>query len=221
MSLLKFQVTLLAIINILRYILRYIWILEITMHHPSDRHHGRRSLRKEFDKNHMMRGRKFTAEELQLLLLNLIAQSPSHGYELIKELQERTEGSYNPSPGMVYPALTYLEERDLIISETHKNKKNYTISTLGTEYLGLNKPKTEELFACITHLARKMHYIRNAMNEEANEPPDAHEWLPEFVEARLALKRALLMKSGVDQEKQKVISVVLNKAAAEINKILS
>lgn len=192
------------------------------MRHPSDRHHGRSSLRKElFDHNQMLRGRKFSADELQLLLLNLIAQRPSHGYELIKELQERTEGGYKPSPGMVYPALTYLEECDFISSASLKNKKNYTISTLGSDYLAANKPQTEELFACITHLARKMHYIRNAMHEEANEPHDATEWLPEFVEARRALKRALLMKSGVDQEQQKIISAILNRATAEINNILA
>ena len=55
-------------------------------------------------------GRKLSSPELQLLLMQLLAARPSHGYELIKSLEERTDGFYAPSPGMVYPALTYLEE---------------------------------------------------------------------------------------------------------------
>src|SRR5579871_6237691 len=55
-------------------------------------------------------GRKLSSADLQLLLLALLAEKPSHGYELIKALEERTTGYYSPSPGMVYPALTYLEE---------------------------------------------------------------------------------------------------------------
>ena len=55
-------------------------------------------------------GRKLGSADLQLLLLALLAEKPSHGYELIKALEERSSGYYSPSPGMVYPALTYLEE---------------------------------------------------------------------------------------------------------------
>src|SRR5271170_7225034 len=55
-------------------------------------------------------GRKFAAADLQLLILALLAEKPSHGYEIIKALDERSGGFYSPSPGMVYPALTYLEE---------------------------------------------------------------------------------------------------------------
>ena len=58
----------------------------------------------------LQRGRKLGAGDLQLLLLALLAERPSHGYELIQLLDERSKGYYSPSPGMVYPALTYLEE---------------------------------------------------------------------------------------------------------------
>ncbi|KAG1453732.1 hypothetical protein G6F57_015663 [Rhizopus arrhizus] len=56
------------------------------------------------------RGRRVSADDLQLMLLGLLEQSPSHGYELIKALGTLSNGFYTPSPGMVYPALTYLEE---------------------------------------------------------------------------------------------------------------
>ena len=52
-------------------------------------------------------GRKLGSSDLQLLILKLLAEKPRHGYELIKELDERSKGFYVPSPGMVYPALTY------------------------------------------------------------------------------------------------------------------
>jgi Transcriptional regulator PadR-like family len=55
-------------------------------------------------------GRKLASVDLQLLILGLLADRPRHGYEIIKALDERSKGFYAPSPGMVYPALTYLEE---------------------------------------------------------------------------------------------------------------
>jgi hypothetical protein len=57
----------------------------------------------------MMRaGRMLAQGDLRLLALALIAQQPRHGYEIIKVLEEKTEGWYAPSPGIVYPTLTYL-----------------------------------------------------------------------------------------------------------------
>ena len=58
----------------------------------------------------MFSGRKLSSNDLQLLLLALLAEKPAHGYELIRALEERSGGAYAPSPGMIYPALTYLEE---------------------------------------------------------------------------------------------------------------
>ena len=56
-------------------------------------------------------GRKLASADLQLLILGLLAEKPRHGYEIIKALDELSRGFYAPSPGMVYPALTYVEER--------------------------------------------------------------------------------------------------------------
>lgn len=56
-----------------------------------------------FDNEGWRRGRKFSADDLQLLLLSLLEEKPSHGYELIKALETRTNGFYKPSPGVVYP----------------------------------------------------------------------------------------------------------------------
>src|SRR5580704_12862436 len=54
--------------------------------------------------------RMLASGDLQLIVLLLLKERPRHGYEIIKELEDRSSGIYTPSPGVVYPALTYLEE---------------------------------------------------------------------------------------------------------------
>ena len=63
------------------------------------------------------RKRMFEGGELRLVLLKLIADQPRHGYELIKAIEEMTDGEYAPSPGVVYPTLTMLEDMGLIAEE--------------------------------------------------------------------------------------------------------
>ena len=56
--------------------------------------------------------------KLELLALALIAQQPRHGYELIKLIEEMTSGAYSPSPGVIYPTLTFLEEAGFVSLES-------------------------------------------------------------------------------------------------------
>ena len=76
-----------------------------------------------FDRSGFRTGRKLASDDLQLLLLALIAEKPSHGYDLIKLLEERSGGYYVPSPGMIYPALTYLEEAGHAIDRAGGDEK--------------------------------------------------------------------------------------------------
>ena len=80
-------------------------------------------------------GRKLASADLQLLILELLAEKPRHGYEIIKALDERSKGFYAPSPGMVYPALTYLEEIGHATVETEGARKLYHITELGRAHL--------------------------------------------------------------------------------------
>src|ERR1700685_2364488 len=74
-----------------------------------------------------MRGSKMLAsKDLQLIILALLSEKPRHGYEIIKQIEEHSSGTYTPSPGMVYPALTYLEEMGYAASESEGNKKLYS-----------------------------------------------------------------------------------------------
>ncbi|EKS9795952.1 MULTISPECIES: PadR family transcriptional regulator [Burkholderia] len=174
----------------------------------------------DFGDDGMPRGRQFSSDDLQLLLLALVAEQPSHGYELIKALDTRSNGFYSPSPGMVYPALTYLEEVGFVASQAEGNRKRYALTDAGRAHLDAQRERVDTLFARLTHLARKMEFMRRAFAGESagNETPDDAQagWLPEFVEARLALKRALLHKSAADADEQRRIAAIMRRATAEI-----
>ncbi|WP_318827602.1 PadR family transcriptional regulator [Burkholderia cepacia] len=174
----------------------------------------------DFGDDGMPRGRQFSSDDLQLLLLALVAEQPSHGYELIKALDTRSNGFYSPSPGMVYPALTYLEEVGFVASQAEGNRKRYALTDAGRTHLDAQRERVDTLFARLTHLARKMEFMRRAFAGESagNETQDETQagWLPEFVEARLALKRALLHKSAAGPDEQRRVAAILRRATGEI-----
>ena len=76
----------------------------------------------------MRAGRMLASGDLQLIILALLSMKPRHGYEIIKAIEEHSSGIYTPSPGVVYPALTYLEETGFALSETQGTKKLYRIA---------------------------------------------------------------------------------------------
>src|ERR1700749_3387772 len=90
--------------------------------------HGGRHGRGDFGGGDTMRaGRMLAQGDLRLLALALIAEQPSHGYEIIKVLEDKTGGWYAPSPGVVYPTLTYLEEAGYVTVQADGAKRLYTI----------------------------------------------------------------------------------------------
>ena len=92
------------------------------------------------------RKRMFGGGELRLVLLKLIADQPRHGYELIKAIEEMTEGEYAPSPGIVYPTLTMLEDMGLIAeAKSKETKKVYEATGEGRAHLAENSDEVEEL----------------------------------------------------------------------------
>ena len=106
-----------------------------------------------FDRAGFRTGRKLASDDLQLLLLALIAEKPSHGYDLIKLLEERSGGYYVPSPGMIYPALTYLEEAGHATVEPEGTKKLYRISEEGKGHLEQNRAAADELLAQLDRIS--------------------------------------------------------------------
>ena len=92
------------------------------------------------DPEDWMRARRMLAQgDLRLIALALIAEAPRHGYEIIKLLEEKTADWYSPSPGIVYPTLTYLEEAGYVTASAEGSKKLYTITDEGRAYLKANR----------------------------------------------------------------------------------
>ena len=92
------------------------------------------------------RKRMFEGGQLRLVLLKLIADEARHGYELIKAIEEMTGGEYAPSPGIVYPTLTMLEDMGLIAEAKSKTtKKVYEATEEGRAHLEENSAEVEEL----------------------------------------------------------------------------
>ena len=94
------------------------------------------------------RRRMFDGSELRLILLKLIEETPRHGYDLIREIEERTGGAYAPSPGVVYPTLTMLSDMGLIEEQQAEGaKKVFGITTAGQAHLTEREEEVEALFA--------------------------------------------------------------------------
>jgi DNA-binding PadR family transcriptional regulator len=92
------------------------------------------------------RKRMFSGGELRLVLLKLIADQPRHGYELIKAIEDMTGGEYAPSPGVVYPTLTMLEDMGLIAEKKSKDsKKVYEATDEGRAHLDENSEEIDDL----------------------------------------------------------------------------
>jgi DNA-binding PadR family transcriptional regulator len=165
-------------------------------------------------------GRKLASVDLQLLILRLLADKPHHGYEIIKALDERSRGFYVPSPGMVYPALTYLEEIGHATVEAEGTRKLYHITDAGREHLAEHRAAADALFAQFGRVAERMERVRRALNvEETGEEFESEaerRGSRELMRARRELKLALAGKWDSSPEEQRRIAEILKRAAAEI-----
>lgn len=95
-------------------------------------------------------GRGFGHGGLRLVLLKLIEQRPSHGYELIKEIEQRTGGHRAPSPGVVYPALSWLEDGGFItITTGEDSRKQASITEAGRAFLAEQATDVDRLMALL------------------------------------------------------------------------
>lgn len=93
-------------------------------------------------------GRLFDYGELRLLVLAMIAEQPRHGYELIKSIEERFGGSYTPSPGVIYPTLSWLEDMGYAAVEAEAaGRKRYSLTSDGEAFLATNKTAADALLA--------------------------------------------------------------------------
>lgn len=97
------------------------------------------------------RRRMFESGELRLVLLKLIADQPRHGYDLIRAIEELTHGSYAPSPGVVYPTLTMLQDMGLIQEAAAEGtRKAFAVTPDGEAHLAERSEEVEALFERLT-----------------------------------------------------------------------
>ena len=155
--------------------------------------------------------------ELRLVVLSLIADTPRHGYEIIKALEERSGGFYSPSPGVIYPTLTYLEEVGHAVSSAEGNKRTYAITDAGRAHLQENRAEADAIFSRIEWIGARLSQARHFFDrgEEARDR-DMSDVIPELNEARRAIKKALKEKIGASLEEQRRVAELLLKVAEEI-----
>jgi DNA-binding PadR family transcriptional regulator len=118
----------------------------------------------------MMRaGRMLAQGDLRLIALALIAEQPRHGYEIIKVLEDKTAGWYSPSPGIVYPTLTYLEEVGYLTAQMEGAKKLYTITEEGRAHLGENRDFVDAVLERLEAMGERVTRMRRRVQSEEDE----------------------------------------------------
>ncbi len=155
---------------------------------------------------HGRRGRPFDHGELRFIVLRLIAEQPRHGYEIIKAIESAFGGTYSPSPGVIYPTLTLLEELGHASVEEQAGKKRYAVTEAGRAFLEANSGAAAAAMA-------RMDEAREAMG---GGPP-----APIF-RAIHNLKLAVNLRLGrgpLNDEQVRRIAETLDAAAAAIEQI--
>jgi DNA-binding PadR family transcriptional regulator len=92
---------------------------------------------------------------MKYVILKLLRDKPRHGYEVMKELEERMHGTYSPSPGTVYPTLQWLEDEGLVNARDVEGKKVYEITDAGRAFLEEHKDVVEEIFERISETVER------------------------------------------------------------------
>ncbi|MBR0780440.1 PadR family transcriptional regulator [Bradyrhizobium iriomotense] len=157
--------------------------------------------------------RRLSSQDLQLVILALLAENPAHGYELIKIIEERSDGFYTPSPGVIYPALTYLEEVGHSSVQQDGGRKLYSITPQGEAHLAENRSTADAILQALSRIGRRMDEVREAFAGVSDLDGGASD---ELHRARHNLKRALRSKHGSDSAEARRIAAILDRAAAEI-----
>jgi DNA-binding PadR family transcriptional regulator len=168
--------------------------------------------------------------DLQLLILLLLKERPRHGYEIIKAVEEHSSGVYAPSPGMVYPALTFLEEGGFALAAVEGAKKLYSITEQGREHFENNRVSAAEMWAQLALFGRKMARAQQKFTEDEDLEDnfgghwrgqgrgERHQVKEELRGLRDELKAAILEKIDSSPEEKRRILDVIRRAVDEIRR---
>jgi DNA-binding PadR family transcriptional regulator len=166
-------------------------------------------------------GRMLAQGDVRLIALALIAEQPRHGYEIIKVLEDKTAGWYSPSPGIVYPTLTYLEEASYVTAQTEGTKKLYTITDEGRAYLEENRDFVDAVLERLSAIGEKVSRMRSHFDRDEYRRGDRDDRsrLPPLVRAALEnLHEVAAKRLEGDAEAETRLVEVLARAAAELKK---
>ncbi|MDX8469399.1 PadR family transcriptional regulator [Mesorhizobium sp. VK23B] len=165
-------------------------------------------------------GRMLADGDLKLITLSLLAEAPRHGYDIIKALEERTSGIYSPSPGVVYPTLTFLEEAGYAVSSSEGNKKVFSITEAGRAHLEENREMIDHVLDHLERFGRKMAKARDwfgwSDDSEDGGRRGRHEKRDRFRALRHRLRAALGDIVDASEDKQAEAISILEDAAAAL-----
>ncbi|WP_230082485.1 PadR family transcriptional regulator [Providencia sp. wls1921] len=152
--------------------------------------------------------RLFDHGDLHIMVLSLVAKKPSYGYEIIKDIQEASNGLYVPSPGVIYPTLTLLEEQGFLESQiVERNRKSFSITPEGAEHLAQNK-ETEAV------ISRKLAKAR-----ELQQGTNLSEDIEMAVSRFKALLRHKMVLKQLNEEQTHQIAAIINDAVKQIEEV--
>lgn len=153
-------------------------------------------------------GRFFEAGEVRLALLSLLSEGPKHGYQLMKDLEERSGGLYRASAGAIYPTLQQIEDEGLVRAAEEDGKRVFRLTDAGRKELDANKEAVERIW----HRAKEFRGWAPWMSPEA---------------ASVTKQAALVMKSAMraatrgegEPDRIKKIREILEKTIADLDKL--
>jgi DNA-binding PadR family transcriptional regulator len=161
-------------------------------------------------------GRMLAHGDLRLLALALIDEQPRHGYEIIKLLEDKTEGWYSPSPGVVYPTLTWLEEIGYVTAEASGAKKLYSITGEGRAYLEQNRDFVDAVLKRLEAVGER--FGRRRFGEDGDQNGDRPR-VSRLVRAALDnLREVAAERLRNDADAEAKVVEALARAAAELRR---
>lgn len=152
------------------------------------------------------REKMLDASDIRLLMLHFLSQQPAHGYELIKAVEDLSKGEYTPSPGIIYPNLTLLEEMECIaVVDPLAARKAYCLEAKGREQLSQHR-------ATLATIIQRLSTLAVLVNNRS---------LPDVERAIHNMKTALnfrLSQEGISQQTLFAIIDALDDAAKKIER---